>query len=97
VTFVTPPQLRGSRPAAGPAIGVNSNSGLRDEARPSQSRNRLYLFLSEVTDVVDPSSGINVELASVQITFTAPTSALDSLGVRAEAAGVAFQKSEEDF
>jgi hypothetical protein len=98
------PGHNGDGPGAGDGPGTAADEfSVYDMSLDARSlsdpdyRNRLYLFLSEVTDVVDPSSGIEVELASVQITFTAATSALDSLSERAEAAGVTFVESDEDF
>lgn len=60
-------------------------------------RNKLYLFLSEITDVVDPASGVDVQLASVQIAFTAQSGSLEAASERAKAADVIFAESEEDF
>jgi len=60
-------------------------------------RDRLFQFLTEVAAVVDPTSGVDVQLASLKIEFTAPSASLPDLKEQASAADVSFVESGEDF
>ena len=62
-----------------------------------QYRNKVWLFLSELTEVIDATSNVDVQVAGVNVTLTAPVDSLSELAAKAQAAGVSFTAEAEDF
>ena len=61
------------------------------------SRERLFQLLSELADAVDPTSGADIQVASVKVELNAALGSLDQLGVKARAADAHWEARTEDF
>lgn len=70
-----------------------SNRSLTDR----EARNKLFMLLAELSDVIDPTSGKDVQVATIDIEINAAEGALRSVADKAEAAGASWQEGAEDF
>ncbi len=61
------------------------------------SRESLYQFLTELADVIDPSSGRDVQVATIKVELNAAAGALDTVETKAQQAGATWNEYEEDF
>lgn len=96
-----PPTETEQPPAGGGSVPVNyrvhelaiSNRSLSDTA----AREKLFMLLAELSDVIDPASGKDVQVATIKIELNAAEGALRAVADRAEAAGATWQEHDEDF
>lgn len=63
----------------------------------AEARERLFHLFSELADVLDPSSGKDIQVANIAIEINAAEGALDDVAARALAAEANWVASEEDF
>ncbi len=62
-----------------------------------EAREKLWQLLSLVADVIDPSSGTDVQVATIKIELNAAEGSLDEVGTKAEQAGATWETYDEDF
>lgn len=72
---------------------VLSNRSLTDPG----SRDKLMQLLSELADLIDPTSGKDVQVATIRVELNAAAGDLDSAEQKARAAGATWSAREEDF
>ena len=60
-------------------------------------REKLWQLLSLLADVIDPSSGTDIQVATIKVELNAAEGSLDEVGTKAEQAGAAWETYEEDF
>ena len=72
---------------------VLSNKSLTDR----DSREKLMQLLSELADIIEPTSGKDVQVATIKIELNAAAGALDSAEEKARAIGASWAAHEEDF
>jgi hypothetical protein len=70
-----------------------SNRSLTDR----DARERLFQLLSELAETVDPTSGADIQVASIHVELNAAKGALDQIGPKATAAGATWNAHPEDF
>ena len=70
-----------------------ANRSLTDRA----TREKLFQLLSTLADVIDPTSGADVQVATIKIEINAAAGDLDQLGSKAQEAGAAWDAHSEDF
>jgi hypothetical protein len=61
------------------------------------AREKLFQLISELANALDPSSGVDVQVASVQVELNAAKGVLGEVGARAAAAGASWSERPEDF
>lgn len=61
------------------------------------AREKLWQLLSLLADVIDPSSGTDIQVATIKVELNAAEGSLDEVGTKAEQAGAAWETYEEDF
>ncbi len=92
------PVLRGAPVPGAPQRYVVHELELTNRSLADRSsRESLYQLLSELTDVIDPSSGQDVQVATIKVELNAAVGALDSVEAKAEQAGATWREHEEDF
>jgi hypothetical protein len=69
------------------------NRSLTDQA----ARERLFRLLAEIADVLEPTSGVDVQVATIRIDLNAAEGSLDHLQSKAEDAGATWEIRGEDF
>ena len=72
---------------------VLSNRSLTDR----DAREKLMQLFSELADVIDPTSGKDVQVATIKIELNAAVGALDSAERKARDAGATWAAHDEDF
>jgi hypothetical protein len=61
------------------------------------AREKVFQMLTELADALDPTSGTDIQVATVRIEVNAAKGALDQVGPKATAAGAAWETKPEDF
>jgi Protein of unknown function (DUF499) len=61
------------------------------------TREKLFRLLSELADVVDPSSGRDVQVATIHVEINAAEGDLNEVKVKADQMGAVWSEHEEDF
>lgn len=61
------------------------------------SREKLFQLLSSLADVLDPTSGADVQVATIKVELNAAAGDLDQLASKAKEAGAAWGERSEDF
>jgi hypothetical protein len=72
---------------------VLNNRSLTDR----DSREKLFQLLSELADIVEPTSGKDVQVATIRFEINAAAGALANAEEKARAAGASWGVREEDF
>ena len=72
---------------------VLNNRSLTDR----ESREKLFQLLSELADIVEPTSGKDVQVATIQVEINAAEGALASAEEKAKTAGASWGVRAEDF
>lgn len=70
-----------------------ANRSLSDRA----AREKLFQLLSTLADVIDPTSGADVQVATIKIEINAAAGDLDQLGTKAREADATWESHPEDF
>jgi hypothetical protein len=70
-----------------------NNKSLTD----SGVREKLMQLLSELADVIEPTSGKDVQVATIRVEINAAAGALDGVEEKARALGASWAAREEDF
>lgn len=107
------PHTEGAEPVPGPGSGpgpeirrgeaggspylvhemVLNNRSLTDR----DARETLMRFLSELADVIDPTSGKDVQVVTIKVELNAAAGTLDGAEEKARAAGASWAAHREDF
>ncbi|MGA3354895.1 MAG: DUF499 domain-containing protein [Acidimicrobiales bacterium] len=61
------------------------------------AREKLFQLLGELADVVDPTSGADIQVATIKVELNAAGGSLDRLGAKAAAADAHWEARAEDF
>jgi hypothetical protein len=61
------------------------------------ARSALWQLLAQVADVIDPTSGSDVQVATIKMELNAAAGALDDVATKARDAGASWAEREEDF
>jgi hypothetical protein len=61
------------------------------------ARSALWQLLAQVADVIDPTSGSDVQVATIKMELNAAAGALDDVASKARDAGASWAEREEDF
>ena len=72
---------------------VLANKSLTDR----DAREKLFQLLSELADVIDPSSGKDVQVATIRLEINAAAGSLDNAAEKAREAGGIWDAHDEDF
>ena len=72
---------------------ILTNKSLSDHS----AREKLFQLLTELADVVDPTSGADLQVANIRIELNAAAGSLDQVGGKASLAGATWEIFEEDF
>jgi hypothetical protein len=62
-----------------------------------EAREKLWQLLGLLADVIDPSSGADVQVATIKIELNAAAGSLDEIGTKAVQAGATWETYDEDF
>lgn len=62
-----------------------------------EARSALWQLLAQVADVIDPTSGSDVQVATIRMELNAAAGALDDVATKARDAGASWAEREEDF
>lgn len=62
-----------------------------------EEREQLFQLLTELADVIDPTSGADVQVANIRIELNAAAGSLDQVAGKAATAGASWDTHEEDF
>jgi hypothetical protein len=61
------------------------------------AREKLFQLLGELADVVDPTSGADIQVATITVELNAARGSLDQLSVKAAEANARWEARPEDF
>ncbi len=87
----------GSSPAGATRYLVHEIELRNRSLTDREARSALWQLLSQVADVIDPTSTRDVQVATVRIELNAASGALDEIEQKARQAGATWSTHEEDF
>jgi len=72
---------------------IIANRSLTDRT----TREKVFQLLSALADVIDPTSGADVQVATIKVELNAAAGHLQELGAKAAGAGGKWEERTEDF